>query len=846
MSNTFYTNIYRFGNKILHRGYENGGRVQYRNNFSPKLYVSAKKKGSSFKGIRGQELQEIQPGSIKDAKDFIETYHGVQNFEIHGMTDWVLQYINTLYPNHEPATYDKNLLRILSLDIEVESENGFSTTEDASERINVITLSHKGRKWVYAINEFALPESPDIIQKVFQSEAEMLQEIIFTIRNDIDPDIICGWNCKYYDIPYLINRIKKIVDTDEKIISSSISPWNIIKEDEVDFRGKTCNVYKIAGIAILDYLELYRKYTYNQQENYKLDTIAFIELGKKKVDYSEYDSIREFYTNNFQKFVEYNVVDVDLVDELDHKLNLIDLHVSMAYLAKVNYEDAFGPVKLWDSIIYNHLSKKNIIVPPKVMKEKDSQYAGAYVKEPIPGMYDWVVSFDIASLYPNIIIGTNVSPDTIIENPACQIDNLSVENLINKNTDTSIIQKYDYSLAANGTFYSRNSMGFLAELMKELFDQRKITKNKTLEFKSALEKETDKDKAKELKTNISVYDTKQMALKIALNSAYGVIGNSSFRYYDTRQAEAITLTGQLTIQWIQHKVNKYLNNLLKTTGVDYVIASDTDSIFINLKSLVNKLIKDTSNKTKVIDFLNKFCKEMMTPYIVLCFDELADYMNSASKRMDMKRDVIADRGVWTAKKRYCLNVYDSEGVRYKEPKLKIMGVEVQRSSTPKICRESLKECIKIILTKTEEDLINHIAEVKDEFYKASPEQIAFPRGVSDVKKYTNEMHLPSKGTPIAVSGAIMYNNALKKFGIDKKYTKIGNGDKIKYLHLKSPNTIGCKTISFPSFIPKEFNISKYVDYDTQFQKAFLDPLDTILNAIGWKHEKTASLDGFFE
>jgi len=212
----------------------------------------------------------------------------------------------------------------------------------------------------------------------------------------------------------------------------------------------------------------------------------------------------------------------------------------------------------------------------------------------------------------------------------------------------------------------------------------------------------------------------------------------------------------------------------------------------------------------------------------------------------MKRESIADRGVWTAKKRYCLNVYDSEGVRYKEPKLKIMGVEVQRSSTPKICRDSLKECIKIILTGTEEDLISHIEEVKEKFYKSTPEQIAFPRGVSDVKKYTDSIQLPAKGTPIAVKGAIRYNNALSKYGIENKYTKITNGDKVKFLHLKVPNTIGDKVLSFPASIPKEFGIDKYVDYDTQFEKAFLDPLDTILNAIGWKHEKTSNLDGFFE
>lgn len=843
MSSTFYTNIYRFGNKILYRGYENGIRKQSREEFFPKLYVSANGKKASHRGIRGQSLQEIQPGSIKECKDFIESYHGVSNFEIHGMTDWILQYINSLYPNHDPVVFDKSLIKIMTIDIEVESENGFSTVEDASERINVVTLSCKGKKWVYAIGEFSLPESENLFQKVCSSEEELLQDVFSSIK-EIDPDIITGWNIKFFDIPYIINRAKKILDSEDVTISSTISPWNIIRDDEVNYRGKMCLVYKIAGIAVLDYLELYRKYTYNQQESYSLNNIASVELGKKKLDYSEYGSIKDFYTKNFQKFVEYNLIDVELVDELDKKLNLAELHVSLAYLAKVNYEDAFGSVKLWDSIIYNHLSKKGIVVPPKTIKEKSEQFIGAYVKEPIPGMYDWVVSFDLASLYPSIIIGNNISPDTIIDDNN-HIDNVSIETLLTKSVDTEKLKKVNQSLAANGTRYSRSFLGFIPELAKEMFDQRLSAKTKTLELKSLLEKETDVRKIEELKNKISILNTEQMAKKIANNSLYGSCGNPAFRYFDTKQAEAVTTTGQLTIRWIQNKVNNYINNLLKTKNIDYIIASDTDSIFINLKSFVETNTKDILNKTKNVEFLDKFCKKMLSPYIAKCFEELTSYLNVHSNRMDMKRDVIADRGVWTAKKRYCLNVYDSEGVRYKEPKLKIMGIEVQRSSTPKICRDALKDCIKIILTKTEEDLIQYIDKFKTNFYDATPEMIAFPRGVSDVKKYTDSFDLPAKGTPIAVKGAIMYNSLLKTLKLDKKYPKITNGDKVKFLYLKSPNPVGEKVVSFPSEIPKELNLKKYVDYDMQFEKAFLDPLDTILHVINWNHEKVVSLEDFF-
>lgn len=837
MNDTFYTHIYRFGKMICHRGYENGERVQYKVEYKPKLYLNSKKK-TKYQTIHGQYLQEFSPGNINDSKEFLETYKGAANVEIYGNTDWIIQYISDLYPSGEFVEYDKKLLRILNIDIETECENGFSSSDDADERINVVTISSGGKKWVYALNNFELPENPNLTQKIFLDETHLLAELIDTI-NAIDPDVISGWNVRFFDIPYLVNRIKKVLDTENSIYSTRISPWNSLKEEEVNFRGKICNCYKIAGISILDYYELYRKYTYTQQENYKLDTIAKIELGKSKISYSEYDSIKDFYTKNFQKFVEYNVVDVEIVDDLDKKLNLIDLHISMAYFAKINYEDAFGQVKTWDSMVYNYLKPKNIIIPPKIIKDKDHQYEGAYVKDPLVGSHDWVVSFDLASLYPHLIMQYNIGPDTLSDKSI----NIKLQDLLSKSVDLSNFK--DLSVAANGTTYIKTKQSFFSELMQFFYDKRKSTKKLAISLKKNLEEETDQSKIQSIKNEISILDTKQMSYKIFLNSAYGAIGNPAFRYYDMKQAEAITLSGQLSIKWIENKINCYLNKLLKSNK-DYIIAVDTDSVYINLSDLVQSLFKTETDKTKIINGLDKFCSSVLTPYINKSFEELSLYMNAYAQKMEMKREVIADRGIWTAKKRYCLNVYDSEGVRYHEPKLKIMGIEVQRSSTPKICRDALKKCIKICLSGNEESLQEYIEEFKDKFYNADPSDIAFPRGVNGINTYKDELVLFKKGTPIHVKGAILYNNALNKFNISKKYEKIIDGDKIKYLYLKQPNTLGDKVISFIKDIPKEFKIESYVDRDLQFEKAFLDPLENILLSVKWNWKKQVSLDSFFE
>jgi DNA polymerase elongation subunit (family B) len=705
-------------------------------------------------------------------------------------------------------------------------------------KINAITVRIGNKKWVFGIHEFHIDE--ENVESVVCEDEEHLIEAFLTMWETESPDVLTGWNVEVFDVPYLVTRITLICGEKQ---AKRLSPWKIIKPREVIRWGKDTTIYSICGISILDYYVLYRKYTFVTQEKYTLDHIAEVELGKKKVEYKEYGSLKEFYTKNFQRFMEYNIHDVDLVKEMDEKLNLLDLHISVAYTAKINYDDAFGQVRTWESIIYNHLLHGKIVPPMRKHTSKDEKYEGAYVKDPQIGFHDWVVSFDLTSLYPMLICGYNISPDTIVDDIS-QVPSFTVDDVLHKKLDTSFLKRDDLSMAANGQLFKKDKQGFLPALMEKFFEGRKIAKKKAIEYKKQLETANEEDK-KNIKNLIAKYNTQQMAAKIALNSAYGALGQQNFIYHDTRQAEAITLSGQLAIRWIERCMNEYMNKMLGTTNIDYVIAVDTDSTYLNMRPIVEKFFKDQSDKVKIVNFLDKFCNDVMQPFINKKYKELAEYMNAYKQKMDMKREVIADRGIWTAKKRYCLNVHDSEGVRYKSAELKIMGIEVQRSSTPKVCREKLKESIKIILTGNEESLIDYIDTFKEEFLSMSPEEISCPRSVKGMKKYADKNTVFSKGTPIAVKGALMYNTLLSDLGLHETYPTIGEGDKIKFLYLKKENPVRINVISFSSKLPPEFNLLSYIDYHLQFEKTFLDPLKHITECVGWKFERVNNLSGFF-
>jgi DNA polymerase elongation subunit (family B) len=827
----FYTHFSKLGNHILVRGYNNGKKFIDKVEYNPTLYLPSK--DGEYRTLDGQPVAPVSQGTMRDAMEFMKRYEDVDNFKVYGSTNFPYVYINEAYPGK--VDYDPQQIKIANIDIEVGSENGFPEPASASEPITAITFKIAGHFYVFGCGDFNNYRD-DVTYIMCRDENNLIMRFL-DMWESTSPDIVTGWNIQFFDIPYLHNRINKLMG---ESTAKRLSPFRRIGERTTTIHNKQQTAFDLVGIAILDYIELYKKFTYSQQESFSLNHIAFLELGEKKLDYSEVESLHQLYRTNFQKFIEYNIHDVELVDRIDAKMQLIDMALALAYDAKVNYTDVFTQVRMWDTLIHNELIADNIVVPQNVHTAKDEQYAGAYVKDPIVGMHEWVVSFDLNSLYPHLIMQYNVSPETIVEGRHTSV---SIDGLLSGDYEAST----QYCMAANGHYFKRDKQGFLPAMMQRMYDDRSLYKKKMIESQKAYEKETDKERKREITNQISKYKNLQLAKKVQLNSAYGALGNQYFRFFDIRQAEAITLSGQLSIRWIEMKLNGYLNKLLKTKEVDYVIASDTDSVYVNLGPLVH-MVYGQKSETKVetiVDFVNKACIEKFEPFIDKSYQELADYMNAFDQKMQMKREVIANKGIWTAKKRYILNVYDSEGVRFAEPKLKMMGIEAVKSSTPMSCREKIKESLKIVMNGNEQEFQSFVEAFKQEFKTLPFEDIAFPRGVSDLSKYMGSTELYSKGTPMHVRGAIMFNAFLKKYKLTKKYQLIQDGDKTKFCYMKVPNPIQENVFSILTVLPKEFGVEKYIDYDTQFDKAYLEPLKTIVNTIGWKTERVSSLEGFF-
>ena len=828
----WYTNVQLIGNYFLVRAYEDGKHIEFREEFKPTLFVKSKKE-SKYRTLSGEVVDAVQPGTVKDCREFLKKYENVDGFEIYGNERYIYQYISDKY-SEEEIKFDINKIKLVTIDIEVASENGFPDVESCSEEILAITIQDYATKKIvsWGVKPFTHNRS-DLIYHYCESEFALLNTFI-QYWMDNTPEIVTGWNLQLYDIPYICKRLNRVLG--EKLMKR-MSLWGLVSEGEVFINGRKHTTFDIGGVTQLDYMDLYKKFTYKTQESYRLDYIAEVELGQKKLDHSEYETFKEFYTKNWQKFIEYNIVDVELVDRLEDKMKLIELALTMAFDARVNFTDVFYQVRMWDNIIYNYLKKRNIVIPQKNRSSKNEKYAGAYVKEPKPGIYDWVVNFDLNSLYPHLIMQFNISPETLIDK---RHPTVSVDKILNQKLD---FEEYkDYAVCANGAMYRKDVRGFLPELMEKMYNERVIFKKKMIEAKKQYEKTKDKQLLKEIARCNNI----QMAKKISLNSAYGAVGNQYFRYYKLENAEAITLSGQVAIRWIENKMNQYLNKILKTDGVDYVIASDTDSIYLNLGPLVEDVYKGRKKTTEsIVTFLDKICEVELEKYIEGCYQELANYVNAYDQKMQMKRENIADRGIWTAKKRYILNVWDSEGVRYEEPKLKMMGIEAVKSSTPAPCRQMIKDALKLMMSGTENEVIAYIEKCREKFEKLPPEQISFPRSVSDVQKYQSPATIYSKGTPIHVRGALLYNYYVKEKKLSHKYSIINNGEKIKFCYLKKPNPIHENIISFIQQFPKELNLDKYIDYELQFEKAFLDPLKSILDCIGWEVTKTATLDSFF-
>ena len=849
---SFYTNVTTYGNKILFRGIVDGKRVNQKLTYSPSIFVPSPQP-SEFKSLDGANLQEMKFDTMRDAKDFVARYDDIDNFKMYGNTRWEYPFIAKEYP--DLIDWDIDYINIANIDIEVDSNGGFATYENPYQPITAIAMEIKGKMYVFGVppkewEDKYRVSNPDVVYYEFKDEISLLKKFMAVWSQDY-PDLITGWYIKFFDIPYLIARMTKLLG---EAFAKKISPWNYFYKRNVKTKFGTDQVaYVISGVATFDYMELFKKFHPEgaKQESYSLDDIAFFVLERRKLSYGEYDNLNQLYRENYCKFIDYNLEDMVLIRDMNAKLKLIEVGLTLAYDAKVNFEDVFTQVRQWTVMIHNELMKTNIVGPHKRESYDSEEFEGAFVKEPKPGRYQWVAGFDLKGLYPHITWQCNISPEMIVEpefyTQAMKdiiMAGVSIEKLLAQEIDTSKLE--GVCLTPNGQFfYTDRGQGFLGHMMQTVIEGRDIYKNKMKDAKKEKEKLisqgitelTDVEKA------ISRFDNLQQTKKINANSAYGALGNVYFFLYDTRQAEGITSYGKLAVQWVARDINAFINKAVGTKDIDYVIASDTDSCYLNFAAIVGKSFPNEGKgveTSKIIDFMDKICNDFITPVIERSFEQLARYTHAYQQKMEMKREPLADVGIWTAKKRYVLNVWDNESVRFAKPKIKITGLQAIASSTPRSVREKIKEAIKIMLNGTNDELLDFIEDYRKVFPTLPPEDIA---SHSQVNGHSADSL--AKGTTFQVYGAVWYNRLIKQKGLEGVYEKIKEGEKCKFLYLKQPNPIQSHVIAFIRRLPKEFDLHKYIDYDTQFDKRFLQPLKTILDCIGWKIEDTESFDDFW-
>ena len=834
----FYTQVSRIVNTICYRGYKDGVRVSFRESFSPTIYLAVNEE-TEWKTLQGQNVFPIQKETMKEATAALSNQAEISNSKVYGNSNFAAQWIQERYPNH--IEHDPNQVLVANLDIEVASDDGFPDPERAEREVQSIALKYFGRPtiFVWALQDkydqfkTELDVDPEDIRFIkCDGEVDLLLKFLnWWNSKDTCPDVITGWNVRQFDMPYLVNRVHRLLGNESV---KKFSPWGNVRAKEVGIMNRKAQVYELVGIEQLDYWDLFQKFgylTYGVLESYKLDHVAFTVLGEKKISYEEHGNLFTLYKEDYQKFIDYNIKDVLLVEKIDEKMGLINLAMTIAYKGGCNYQEAFGTTQLWDTYIYRELCKSKIVVPPKVDRPAQD-IVGGYVKTPMVGRHRWVVSFDLNSLYPHLMMQYNMSPETVVNRAT---PGVSVESCLERMRPPSSMP--DHTIAANGVHFRKDKKGVIPQIIEGLYAERKGIKRNMLDAQSKVEA-GDASAAKE----ITKLDGQQMAIKIMMNSLYGALNNRWFRYYDSRVGEAITMSGQLSIRWAENTANDFMNKVLETDGEDYVIAIDTDSLYMNFGPLVDKLgITDTAKATRVID---KMCEDKFIPLFTKSYQELATYMDAYSNKMVMGREVIADNGIWTAKKRYILNVLNSEGVQYAEPKLKIMGIEAVKSSTPMSCRDALKGLFKVMISGTEKDTQKAIQIFKQHFYTLEPHEIAFPRGVSSVSKWTDRDRIYKQGCPIHVRGSLLYNALLDENNM-RNQTRIKDGEKIKFLYLNPKNKMHENVIAFPEFLPKEFDLHRHVDYDAQFDKAFMSPVRPILDAIGWREEEVVSLEDFF-
>lgn len=898
----FYVAVETIGNDIYERFIDEDGKErEVRKPYSPTLFSHKNDNNTKFFDIYGKPCKPNKFSTMKDARDWMRRMEDI-GLEAMGMDDFKIAYISDTYGSE--IVYDRNKIRVANCDIEV-TANGFPNPTEAFFEIDAITHydsidnkfyvfdlldSNFGSVSRWDINLAAKldgeggDEVPaDILERViympFDSEQEMLMEYI-NLWEQKRPAIFTGWNVEGFDIPYIINRIKNVLG--ERFVKR-LSPLGKVNSKVISNMYGDKEIFTIMGVTILDYIDLYKKFSFTNQPSYKLDAVAFYETKRGKLKYD--GPINKLRETNHQRYISYNIMDAESVNAIDKKRGFIDLSISVSYYSKMPYNGVMSPIKTWDAIIFNSLKESNKIIPGTKSHSK-MPFPGAFVIEPEPKAYKNIMSFDLTSLYPSIIRQVNISPETIV-------GQFKLSPLADYIQGTAPKPSEEYSCSPNGWMYKKDVEGIIPSEIAKVFFQRKDWKGKMMSAKRNIElinkylpdasdsgidefneinayvdfDDNIKDKlpklSKECLEKLKIEcenaemlgDTNQLNRKILINSLYGALGNIYFRYYDLRNATAITMFGQLALQWIERKINEYLNDMCDTQNHKYVIAGDTDSVYVCVDKVIEKVgIHKFKTTDQLVEFMNQFGKKKMEPYIDKSYRELQEYMNNPNHLMFMDREAISCPplgskgcgGFWKAKKRYALNVYDMEDTRYAEPHLKIMGMETQQSSTPIAVQEALEESIRRMVQEGEESLQEYYKKFESEYRKLDYLEISPVKTANNIMKY-NDNGYPGLKCPFHVRGVLTYLRATKGM---PDVPNIDEGEKVMTLPLREGNPFNDYCISWPSGIQLPVEIReealKWIDYQKMFEKTFIKPLTGMSKCAGMEHVKIASLFDMFD
>lgn len=890
----FYTNVSKRGNAIYERYIENGERKMDKVYFKPELFIRSNKvEDTQAKSEIGENLSRIEFGNLDDLNEFVDKYKEYEGFSMYGMKDHILQYITRNYPGE--IKFDESKIHCGYIDIEVFSGsviNGvvvpgpFPEPDQAKYPITMITVYHSVHKkyYTWGLEEYMgvtlshNVDLPDLIYKGYTKESELLTDFTLWWFNQ-KFDCYTGFNSETFDTPYIINRIKNILDAS---YVNRFSPWGIVTAKTFQTSWGEQSTYVFLGCPCIDYKDLVQKHGYVTLPEWNLNEVASHFLGMEKIDYSEIGDINKLYILNYHKYLEYNIHDVRILVEMEKKVKYMFLTYTAAYETHCNYEDTLGTVRPWSALCYNRLYNKGIQPLLKRVYQGNIEFPGGFVLDVTPGRYKWVLSVDAKSLYPHMTMQFNLSPANKIVGEARQIiineliQELTTEmsyslgsryDWLNKLRiaisngsyvheflwedvhEFKTLKKYNVCMAPNITFYKNDPISLFHEIYDDVYYNKRLIAQSEMEKKeiqlNELKKQDNYDKqlADQLTNEIAALNSKQLAYKIAImNAGYGAMSNRYFtEFFDLEVASAITTAGQTSVRYISRKLNEYFNSVCKTSNKQYVIANDTDSCYVCLDDLVSRVCQNKSD-TEIVEFLDQLFKRKIEPLMLQWAEELSNSLNCSKNRLIFAREVIAKEGIWTAKKHYALAVYDNKGKRYNEPRLKVVGLESVRSTYPKHCRKWLEECYMICLLKTERDIHKKVAEIETQFKQKPINEIATVSSVNGMEKYT-ENGLAIKGTPKHVKAAINHNNLVKQLKLNVPL--IQSGSKLMYVGLVTPNPYKMDVIAFQTTPPVEFNLEKYTNKKDNFEKNFISPLQLFLNVINWNHKPVANLSDLF-